>query len=310
MAVKKSARRSDAAKVSLLVVIGLIALKVTVGIISGSLSILAQAADSSLDLIAVVITFFTVRAAVKPADHEHPFGHGKLENIGAMAQGLLLVFAAGSIIFSAINRINEGATIGYSETAIGVMAVSIIASIFLSRYLHRIAEEEDSAVLDANAHNIAFDFYSAAAVMVGLTIMRLTGLVVIDSILAILVALFILRVAYGIFRNSFGVLIDVRLPEDEENIIRNAIAEHGGKELVGFHRLRTRKAGNERYVDVHVVVPSKAHVVDAHHLADHLEQDISSKLSRASVVIHVEPCDGKCQPCPIPRKVCKEKYPD
>ncbi|MDD5127494.1 MAG: cation diffusion facilitator family transporter [Dehalococcoidales bacterium] len=310
MSVKASARRSHAAKVSLLVIIGLIALKVTAGIISGSLSILAQAADSSLDLVAVLITFFAVRAAVKPADSEHPFGHGKLENLGAVAQGLLLLVASGSIIFSAIHRIIAGTTIEYSETGIGVMIVSIIASIFLSRYLHRVAQEEDSAVLDANAHNIAFDVYSAAAVLVGLTVLRLTGLVIIDSILAIIVALFILRVAYGIFKHSVGALIDVRLPEEEESVIRASITEHGGKELVGFHKLRTRKAGNQRYVDVHVVVPRKAHVEDAHHLADHLEHDIKTRLLRASVVIHVEPCNGRCSPCPIPRRQCKEKYPD
>jgi cation diffusion facilitator family transporter len=186
-----------------------------------------------------------------------------------------------------------------TEAGIGVMLVSIIVSIFLSRYLLRISKATDSVALEANAHNIAADIYSAAGVLVGLTIIRFTSLTIIDPIIALLVSLVIFKSAYEVLRKSFGGLIDVRLPETEENIIRAAIMEHIG-ELVDFHALRTRKAGRQRYVDLHLVMPRNISIEKAHQMCDHLERDIKSKLQHASVVIHVEPCDEKCEQCPIP----------
>ena len=296
--------RSSATKLSLTVILGLVGLKIVVGVITGSLSILAQAIDSSLDLLAVAITFIAVMVAVKPADEEHPFGHGKSENLAAVVQAALILTAGGLIIYSAIRRILTGTTVALTETGIGVMVVSIIASILLSRHLLRVAKKEDSIALEANARNIAVDVYSAAAVLVGLVVMRFTGFSILDPIIAFLVALFILKVAFDIFKKSFGGLMDVKLPEEEETLIRISITEHSA-ELVGFHKLRTRKSGNQRHVDLHMVMPSSASVEEAHRLADHLEQDIKEKLSYAHVTIHIEPCDGNCYQCHIPDISCR-----
>ena len=288
--------QSGAAKLAIIVVIGLILLKVAVGAITGSLSILAQAVDSFLDLFAVAITFLAIRIATKPADEEHPFGHGKSENIAAIAQAILIFLASGSIIYSAVRRMQAGATLELTEAGIGVMLVSIIASIFLSRHLLKVSRATDSLALQANAHNIAADVYSAAAVLVGLLVVRFTGLSIIDPILALLVALFILKVAYDVLKNSFGGLVDVKLPEAEENNIKLAITEHIG-EVVDFHALRTRKAGSQRYIDLHLVMPKNTSVEEAHQMCDHLEQDIRNRLPHADVTIHVEPCDEKCDWC-------------
>ena len=296
--------QSGAAKLAIIVVIGLILLKVAVGAITGSLSILAQAVDSFLDLFAVAITFLAIRIATKPADKEHPFGHGKSENIAAIAQAILIFLASGSIIYSAVRRMQAGATLELTEAGIGVMLVSIIASIFLSRHLLKVSRATDSLALQANAHNIAADVYSAAAVLVGLLVVRFTGLSIIDPILALLVALFILKVAYDVLKNSFGGLVDVKLPEAEENNIKLAITEHIG-EVVDFHALRTRKAGSQRYIDLHLVMPKNTSVEEAHQMCDHLEQDIRNRLPHADVTIHVEPCDEKCDWCAFtcsPRK--------
>jgi cation diffusion facilitator family transporter len=294
--------RNGAAKLSLLVVIWLIVIKVVVGAITGSLSILAQAVDSFLDLFAVSITFLAIRIATKPADEEHPFGHGKAEDMAAIAQAMLIFIAGGSIIYSAVRRIMTGATIELTEAGIGVMLVSIIVSIFLSRHLLRVSRETDSLALRANAHNIAADVYSAAAVLVGLIAVRLTGLSIIDPILALLVAVFILKVAYDVFKNSFGGLVDVKLPEAEENTIRAAIREHFGEtehfgEVVDFHKLRTRKAGGQRYIDLHLIMPKNISLGEAHQMCDHLEQDIQNRLSNTDVTIHAEPCDEQCDRC-------------
>ncbi|MFC1951920.1 cation diffusion facilitator family transporter [Chloroflexota bacterium] len=301
-----STRRSGAAKLSLIVVIGLVVLKVVAAVITGSISIVAQAADSFLDLIAVTITFFALRIALKPADEEHPFGHGKAENIGAILQAMLIFAAGGLIIYSAARRIMTGTTIELTEAGIGVMLVSIIASIFLSRHLFRVSRATDSIALQAIAHNIAADVYSAAAVLAGLLVIRFTGLNIIDPIIGILVALFILRVAYDVLRKSFGGLVDTRLSEAEENIIRSTITERIG-ELIGFHRLRTRKAGSQRYIDLHVVMPKYASVEEAHRLCDDLEQNIKTRLSHASIITHIEPCNEECAQCSIPSNLCKPK---
>jgi cation diffusion facilitator family transporter len=290
--------RSGAARLSLVVVFGLFVLKVVAAAITGSISILAQAADSFLDLFAIVVTFFAISIATKPADEEHPFGHGKVENIAAIVQAMLIFTVGGLIIYSAVRRIITGTTVELTEAGIGVMLVSIIASIFLSRHLLKVSRTIDSIALQATARNIAADVYSAAAVLAGLIAIRVTGLYILDSIIALLVALLILKVAYDVLRRSFGGLIDVKLPEAEEGTIRSCIMEHGG-ELVGFHELRTRKSGSWRFIDLHLVVPKYASVEQAHNLCDHLELDIETRLSFTSVTIHIEPCTIECDQCDV-----------
>jgi cation diffusion facilitator family transporter len=298
--------KSGAARLSLIVVIGLIVLKVVVGIFTGSLSILAQAVDSFLDLFAVSITFLAISFAAKPADEEHPFGHGKAENVAAIIQAVLIFIAGGSIIYTAIQRARIEVPLEMTEAGIAVMAVSIVASIFLSRHLRKVARQEDSMALEANAHNIAADVYSASAVFVGLIIVYFTSLDIIDDILAGIVAIFILKVGFDVLRNSFGGLVDVKLPEDEENKIRAAITEHFGAEVVSFHKLRTRKAGNQRYIDLHLVMPRHFSIEEAHRMCDHLERDMRQRLVRTDTTIHVEPCDGKCEACQI---TCEKRSP-
>jgi cation diffusion facilitator family transporter len=288
--------RSGAARLSLVVVAGLVVLKVAVAVITGSISILAQAIDSFLDLFAVVITFFAVNVAIRPADVEHPFGHGKVENIAAIVQALLIFTASGFLIYSAINRIITGTTVELTEAGIGVMLVSIIASILLSRHLLKVSRAVDSIALQASARNIAADVYSAAAVLAGLLVIRFTELNVLDPIIALLVALLILKVAYNVLRGSFSGLVDVRLSEEEENLIKLCIVERAG-ELVGFHELRTRKSGSHRYIDLHLVMPKNISVEEAHRLCDDLEQRIGNKLNNADVTIHVEPCNEECDQC-------------
>jgi len=290
--------RSGAARLSLIVVICLIALKVVVSVITGSISILAQAADSFLDLFAVLITFFAIGVATRPADGEHPFGHGKAEDIAAVVQAVLIFIAGFLIIYLAVRRIVLGTTVELTEAGIGVMLVSIIASLLLSRHLTKVAKATDSIALEANARNITADVYSAAGVLVGLVIIRFTGLNILDPIIALGVALLILKAAYDVMRKSFGKLVDVRLPLTEENEIKSSIMEHGCQ-IAGFHDLRTRKAGSWRYIDLHLVMPKNASVEETHQVCDHLEQDIKSRLPRTNITIHVEPGDIECDQCSV-----------
>ncbi len=292
------ATKENAAKLSITSVSLLIILKVVASILTGSISIRADAIHSALDLIAAVTTFIGVRISGRPADERHPFGHGKAENISSTVVAGLIFAAAGIIIYTAINRLIVKAPLESIGTGIYITAAAIVINILISRYLSKVARYTDSLALAADARHLFSDVLSSVAVLIGLIIVRLTGLNILDPIFALLVALFILKVGYDTLRKSFGGLVDVRLPKTEESKIKSCIIEHYS-EVVGFHKLRTRKAGSQRYIDLHLVMPKNASVDEAHRMCDHLEQDIENMLHHTSVTIHVEPCSIECDQCQI-----------
>jgi cation diffusion facilitator family transporter len=290
--------KAGATKLLIGVVVGLIIFKVVVSWLTGSISILAQAADSLLDLFAGIITFSAIRIAAKPADAEHPYGHGKVEDIAGIVQGILIFIAGGLIIYSAIGRIIKGSSveIELAEAGIAVMAVSIVVSIFLSRHLLSVSRTTGSIALEANARNIATDVYSASAVLVGLAIVRFTKLNIIDSILAIGVAIYILKVALDTIRKPISGLLDEKLPPSQQVVIEGCLRKHS-REVSGFHALRTRRAGSQSYIDLHLVMAGDISLEQAHQICDQIEVEIRSVLHEASVIIHAEPCDDECEQC-------------
>ncbi len=293
--------KSGAVKLALCVVLFLIALKVVVSIITKSISITAQATDSLLDLFAIGIAFLTVRVASEPADEEHPFGHGKMEGVASVVQAGLILTAVVFIVYSAIDRILHDTPLEFTTAGIGVMFVSVIASIFLSRHLQRVAKSTGSTMVDALAKNINADIYSAAGVLVGLVVVQFTKLLVLDSVIALIMSVMILRSAYQVVRRSFTELTDTRLPKEEQEALLACIKEHLAQ-FPGFHEVRSRRAGSQRFVDLHLVMRRNASVEEAHDMCDHLEQDITDCLPEASVVIHAEPCNGgDCPVCLIVR---------
>jgi cation diffusion facilitator family transporter len=290
--------RTGAAKLALLVIVGLIVFKAIVAFLTDSISITAQAVDSFLDLFAVGVTVLAIRMAETPADEQHPFGHGKVEGIAAVVQAILIFSAGGWIIYSAVQRIITGAEVERSEAGIAVMLVSIIASILLSRHLRKVAKKTDSLSLEATAQNINADIYSASGVMLAMILIRITGYSIIDSIVGICVSLFILRAAFKVSKEAFGELIDKKLPETEEKVIISCINEHT-TQLAGFHRVLTRKAGSQRFVEFHMLLPKDMHLEEAHNMADHIERDIKERLNSISITIHLEPCETECVHCQI-----------
>ena len=288
--------KAGATKLLIGVVVGLIIFKVVVSLLTGSISILAQAADSLLDLFAGIITFFAIRIAAKPADAEHPYGHGKVEDIAGVVQGILIFITGGLIIYSAIDRIVKGSSIALAEAGIAVMAVSIVVSIFLSRHLMNVSRRTGSVALEANARNIAADVYSASAVLVGLAIVRFTGINIIDPILAIAVAIYILKIAIDTIRKPVSGLLDETLPSSQQAVIEECLRKHS-RQVSGFHALRTRRAGNQSYIDLHLVMAKDIRLEQAHQICDRIEFEIRSTLHEASVTIHAEPCDNECEQC-------------
>jgi cation diffusion facilitator family transporter len=298
--------KAGATKLLIGVVVGLIIFKVVVGWLTGSISILAQAADSLLDLFAAIITFSAIRIAAKPADAEHPYGHGKAEDIAGVGQGILIFIAGGLIIYAAINRIIKGSSVELVEAGIIVMAVSIVVSIFLSRHLLKVSRRTGSIALEANARNIATDVYSASAVLVGLAIVRFTGLNIIDSVLAIGVAIYILKVAVDTIHKPISGLLDEKLPPSQQAVIEDSIKRHSC-EVSGYHALRTRRAGSQSYIDLHLVMASDISLEQAHQICDQIEVEIRSMLYEASVIIHAEPCDNECEQCAA---ICSKRRAD
>ena len=292
------ATRTGAAKLSIASISLLILLKIVASILTGSISIRADAVHSTLDLVAAVIAFIGIRISDRPADERHPYGHGKAENIsGVLVAGLIFV-AAGSIVYEAVKRLIVGVSLELIGIGIYITAAAIVINMLVSWYVLRVSRATDSIALEATARHMLTDVLSSCAVLVGLILVWLTGLITFDAVVALIVAAIIVKSAYGIMKKSFGGLIDVSLPEAEEAVIRVAIKEHVG-ELVDFHALRTRKAGRQRYIDLHLVMPKDISVADAHRMCDHLEQDIKSKLKYASLTIHVEPCTEECDRCPV-----------
>ena len=298
--------KTSAAGLAILCSLTLLVLKLGVGLAIGSISILSEAIDSGVDLLAALIAYFSIRLAIQPADERHPFGHGKMENISGTVEAILIFLAAAFIVYEAVMRLVEGVVPIAVDLGLGVMLVTLVVNIFLSRHLLKVARATDSVALEADARNRVTDVYKSLGVLAGLGVVRLAGLFTADPIIYILdpligigVAVFIMKTAYEVLRRAFVDLVDVRLPEEEEAVIRAAILEHCGQ-LLGFHELRTRKAGSQRYIDLHIVVAQDTHVHDAHSLIDHIEQDVMRKLPHSSVTVHIEPCDGSCPECPYP----------
>jgi len=292
------ATKESVAKLAIFAVSLLILMKVAASIITGSIAIRADAVHSAFDLFGVIIGYIGIRIAGKPPDERHPFGHGKAENIAGVVISGLIFIAAGAIVYEAVKRLIVGGTVEFITIGIYVTAAAIAINGIVSWYALKVARSTDSLALEASARDMLADVLSSVAVLVGLILVRLTAITILDPIVALLVAALIARTAFLTMKKSFGGLMDIKLPQAEEDEIAACIMEHGGQ-LVAFHEMRTRKAGNQRYIDLHLVMPRNASVEEAHRMCDHLEQDIESRLPNTNVTIHVEPCTIECEQCSV-----------
>jgi cation diffusion facilitator family transporter len=267
----------------------LIAIKLAAGAITGSIAILTEAVHSLIDLVASVVAFVSVRKADEPADAEHPYGHEKVENLAAAAEGVLILLGAGIIVYEATHRLVVGATVQTLGVGIAVMGVSVVADLGVSTVLSRRAKEDDSPALEGDAAHLRTDALTSLGVLVGLAIVQITGDAAFDSITALLVAGVIVAAGLRILRRSSGVLVDEALPEAEMDRIEAAIAAARTSEVAGYHRLRARSAGARRYIDFHAQYRSGTSLERAHELAHRMREEIEAEIPHAEVLIHVEP---------------------
>lgn len=280
----------------------LVILKLVVGIITGSVSIISEAIHSGLDLAAALIALFSVRVSSLPPDEQHRYGHGKVENVSGTIEALLIFAAAVWIIVEAVDKLMSRTPVEMLGYGVLIMAISAAANWAISTYLYRVAKATNSIALEADALHLRTDVYTSAGVMVGLGLIYITGYEVIDPLVAIGVAILIIKASIGLTRVAFMPLLDTALPEKEELVVRDILEGYQREGKVnGFHKLRTRQAGADRHVDVHLVLPGNLDLLSVHDLTENIEMEIKEQLENTTVVIHMEPCcseSGKdCSVC-------------
>ncbi len=264
----------------------LIIMKLVVGFISGSVSIISEAIHSSMDLLAAMIAFFSVKVSDNPPDSRHPYGHGKVENISGVIEAILILVAAVWIITEAIKKLAGGA--GELESIwIGtiVMLISGAVNLYVSRRLYKVARETDSVALEADALHLKTDVYTSFGVAAGLGLIILTGIKWFDPIIAMLVALFIIRESFVLLKKAFWPLLDAAWGDDEIEDLERKLNVMD----VNYHDLRTRRAGNYRFIDIHVEIPESESVGNAHQYCDMIEDELKRIYGNLTVTIHVEP---------------------
>jgi cation diffusion facilitator family transporter len=276
----------------------LVVLKLAVGTVMGSVAVISEAIHSGLDLVAALIAKYSVKRSAEPADKEHRFGHGKFENLSGMIEGILILVAATWIMYEATRRLIGMSEVQMLEAGMAVMAVSAVLNFIVSKKLMRVAKKTESLALEADAYHLTTDVWTSLGVFVALGLIEVTGFRLLDPAIAIVVAAFIVRAALDITRRSTEGLLDKSLPESEHKAIERIMDEHND-EFLNYHDLRTRKAGSERHIDLHIAVPKNWSVQEADQLAKHLESDIKTKLPRSVVMIRSEPCDFKCDECKL-----------
>jgi cation diffusion facilitator family transporter len=267
----------------------LIVMKLIVGIMSGSVSIISEAIHSSMDLVAAVIAFFAVRVSDTPPDSKHPYGHGKVENISGVIEGILILIAAIMIIIEAVKKL-LGESFELESIWIGslVMIISAIVNAIVSRRLYKVAHETNSLALEADALHLKTDVYTSLGVALGLGLIIVTGIKWLDPVVAILVAMFIIRESYNLISRAFSPLLDAAWGDAEIEDLESRL----NKMEVNYHDLRTRVAGNYKFVDIHIEIPESESVGNAHSYCDKIEDSLKSVYSNLTVTIHVEPRSG------------------
>lgn len=270
---------------------GLILLKVIAGSLTGSVAILTEAVHSSIDLVASIVAFLSVRKAGEPADEDHRYGHDKVENLAAAIEGVLILVGSAVIAFESIRRLIVGGSTQRLGFGIVVIALSAGVNLVVSAVVARGGRRTGSPALEGDAAHLRTDAVSSIGVLVALILVQITGLQWIDPVAALVVAATIVVTGIKLVATAGGALVDQALPPEEVEAVTAAIRDFGDRGVVGYHRLRTRGAGSQHYVDLHAQFRSGTSLEDAHATAHELQDAITHVLGGADVLIHIEPED-------------------
>ena len=270
-----------------------IVLKTGAYLLTGSVGLLSDAIESLVNLAGAVMALIMLTIAARPADHDHVYGHSKAEYFASVTEGILILGAALGIIITAIQRLTNPRPL--EQLGIG-LAVSVAASLInfvVSRILLNAGRKRASITLEADAHHLMTDVWTSVGVVGGVAVTGFTGWSILDPLVAIAVALNIVWTGFQLVRRSVSGLMDEVLPENEQTLIRDVMKKYQEKG-VNFHALRTRQAAARRFISVHVLVPGKTTVHDAHHIVEDFEDDIRSALGGVvTVFTHLEPAEDE-----------------
>jgi len=284
-------RKREAARWSLAASGTLLGLKIVVGAVTGSAGILAEAVNSAADLVGSALALLSVRASDEPPDHSHAYGHGKIENLSGAATAALILVGGVFAIGGAVRHLLHPDPLPGLGWGIGVMGASAAVNFVVSRRLLRVGLETDSPALAADGHHLQTDVVTSLGVLLGLTLVHVTGKLWWDSAAALGVSFLILRVGFGLAAEAVLTLSDAALPPDEERALTAILTAH--PEVRGFHKLRTRKSGSHRHVDVHVQIADTHTFVEAHRLTEDLEDRLRLALPNLHPIIHIEPYEDE-----------------
>jgi cation diffusion facilitator family transporter len=265
----------------------LILLKVIAGLISGSVSIISEAIHSSMDLLAAIIAFFAVRISDNPSDEKHNYGHGKVENVSGVIEGLLIFIAAGWIILEAVKKLIAPEPVESIGIGSVVMLISALVNTIVSRKLYATAKKTHSVALEADALHLKTDVYTSLGVAAGLFLLMITKLQWLDPVVALLVALLIIRESFELLKRAFTPLLDVAWDKDELLQLNEIFTEL----QVNYHDLKTRKAGNHRFIDFHIEMAPQVPFEAVHDFCSRIEAEIHSSFENVQITIHAEPYD-------------------
>ena len=286
---KKTSENIFAVSVSIATALFLAVGKTLVFFASGSIAILASALDSALDAVVSMVNFFAIRAAEKPADREHGFGHGKFEAFAEFGQGIFLLGSSVFLAFSAIERLFTPVPISREMIGIATMLVSLVITFFLSSFLKKTAKKTESLVVKADYAHYFSDILANAAVIVGLLGVWLFDIPWIDSVVGFGIALVIAKTAFELLRESFDILTDREIPREQRDEVVTILNAEKGKGITDWHLLRTRRVGSKIHIDAHIVFHDTTLLRDAHHVSDRITDKILQKIPRAVVLFHFDP---------------------
>lgn len=283
--------KKTSAAISIFSNLTLILIKITAGILSGSISVLSEALHSLADLSASCLAYFSVSKSSKPADENHPFGHGKYEDLAGFIEAILIILTALYILFVACEKIIVKGGDYEIQTTIGIsiMFLSVIVNWVASSYLNKVAIETDSIALKTDAEHLRADIYSSLGIIAGLFAVRITGLSILDPIIAIFVATIIFRTGIKLTKQSSNNLLDGSLPKEDKNVIDDAIKSFEAHGVIGTKQIRTSKSGSKRLIQMTILLPSGMTLIEAHNICDKIETKIREKLKNCDIIIHAEP---------------------
>ncbi|NPA91789.1 MAG: cation transporter [Chloroflexi bacterium] len=264
-------------------------LKLVAYLLTGSVGLLADAAESTVNVMAAGVTLWAITVAGRPPDASHHYGHEKVEYFSSGFEGSLILVAAGGIILSALPRLFHPVPLQHVDVGLVIAVLASLINGLVARYLLHVARRVDSIALRADAHHLLTDVWTSLGVVAGVALTWLTGWYILDPLIALIVALNIVRVGIQLLKASAEGLMDRALPPEEIARIREVIEEEAPG--TPYHALRTRKSGPRRFVDLHLLVPGSMSVREAHRLADRIETRIRQLYPQSVVTIHIEPVE-------------------